>query len=241
MSFDLFKYLTTIGFFYIYGKLIIHYGEIFWVYMWDEGILWKSNLEKPRILFLLTGLGAMHLISFAKTSVPADNYSIQILLLLVFGSGFYLAVIIWTDQFRNNFQNQTSISVSPSKEGDNFNLEISEDQVQKLYHGLIRYDLINPDKTSIEDFTNVLTKDWTCHNSKIHFNMDGPSAREFYEKLSQAFPNNTMTIKKLFITSEVVVRPDGKKYKYNTLKNAPTRTPVSKHNETLVQIFKGFV
>ncbi|PKD18322.1 hypothetical protein APR41_03995 [Salegentibacter salinarum] len=37
-----------------------------------------------------------------------------------------------------------------------------------------------------------------------------PNAREFYENLSKAFLGNTMTIKNLFITSEMVVRPDGK-------------------------------
>ncbi len=241
MSFDLFKYLFTLGFFYIYGRLILHYGEIFWTFMWNEGILWKSSLEKPRILFLVTGLGLMHLIAFARTTIPPDAYAVQILLLVVFGLGFYFAVITWTDQFRKSIRNQNSISVSAPKKEDNFNLEISEDQLQKLYHGLMRYDLLNSKETSIEDFTNVLTKNWNCHSSKIHFNMDGPSAREFYENLTKAYPYCTMTMKDFFVHSGLVFRSDGKKYKYNTLKNAPTRTPVCKQNEALVKIFKGMI
>lgn len=71
--------------------------------------------------------------------------------------------------------------------------------------------------------------------------MDGPSSREFYEYLSKAFPKNTMTIKNLFITSELVLRADGKKYKYNTLKNAFTRTLVSKQNEVLINIFRALI
>ena len=46
-----------------------------------------------------------------------------------------------------------------------------------------------------------------------------------------------MTLKNLFITSGLVFRPDGKRYNYNTIKNAPTRTPVSKQKDILVQIF----
>tara|TARA_R110002020_G_scaffold427354_2_gene636705 strand:+ start:146 stop:619 length:474 start_codon:yes stop_codon:yes gene_type:complete len=123
------------------------------------------------------------------------------------------------------------------KKADNFQLKISEGQLQKLYQGLMKYDLLNPDKTSFQDFENALTKDWDTHNSKIHFKMDGPSSREFYEFLSATFPND-MTIKDFFIYSGVVLRADEKKYKYNTLKNSPTRTPVSKQNVALVNIFK---
>ncbi|SFF71546.1 hypothetical protein SAMN04488033_10637 [Salegentibacter agarivorans] len=220
MSFDLFKYLTTLGFIYIYGRLVLHYGEVFWTYMWDEEILWKSNLEKPRILFLLTGLGVMHLISFARTTITPDNYTVQILLLLAFSSGFYLAVITWTYQFRDSIQVQKAfpaLNKNKPKRENNFHLEISEDQIQKLYHGLIRYDLLNYDKTSKQDLKNVLLKNWDAHNSKIHFNMDGPSCREFHDYFIRTFPKNSLTMKNFFETSKLVLRADGKSYKYNTI------------------------
>ena len=59
-----------------------------------------------------------------------------------------------------------------------------------------------------------------------------------YMMLVKTFPNNSMTLKNLFITSGLVLRPDGKKYIYNTWKNAPTRSPISKMHATLTLIFK---
>ncbi|TDN79081.1 hypothetical protein DET49_14016 [Salegentibacter sp. 24] len=240
MSFDLFKYLTTLGFFYIYGRLILHYGELFLVYMLEDKILWKSHSEKPRILFLIIGLGFMHLMSFTSAKISPENYLFQFIILLAYGVGFYFAFVTWTDQFSNNMQVKVALPLPEKttfKKADNFQLKISEGQLEKLYQGLMKYDLLYPDKTSLQDFENALTKDWNTHDSKIHFKMDGPSSREFYEFLSTTF-SNQMTIKDLFIKSGVVLRSDGKKYKYNTLKNAPIRTPVSKQNDALIDIFK---
>jgi len=104
---------------------------------------------------------------------------------------------------------------------------------------MIRFNLIDQEETSIADFKNVLLKDWNRHSSKIHLKMDGPSCREFYEFLIKTFPNNSITLKNLFNTSGLILRPDGKKYNYNTLKNAPTRTPISKQNEVLNSIFQS--
>lgn len=237
MSFDLFKYLTTLGFIYIYGRLILHYGEMLWAYMMNERILWNIKIERPRILFMWLGLGVMHLAVYSRYTIESDTLLVPAISFLVFLAGFFLSILPWTDKFKNSMQSQKP--AGSLKKDKNFNLNISEDQAQKLYHNLMRYDLLNSEKTSLQDFRNVLIKDWDAHNSKIHFNMDGPSSREFYEYLSKAFPRNTMTIKNLFITSELVLRADGKKYKYNTLKNAPIRTPVSKNNQALNSIFKG--
>ncbi|NJY64157.1 hypothetical protein HC174_15550 [Salinimicrobium sp. CDJ15-81-2] len=101
----------------------------------------------------------------------------------------------------------------------------------------MRYDLVQQDKTSFLDFKNVFTQDWNSHRSKIYLKMDGPSCREFFEQLAQTFPSNSLTLIDFFDRSQLIVRPDGKSYKYNTIKNAPTRTPVSKHHEKLINIF----
>ena len=236
MSFDLFKYLTTLGLIYIYGRLILHYGEMLWAYMMNERILWNIKIERPRILFMGLGLGVMHLAVYSRYSIESDEFLVLGISFLVFLAGFFLSILPWTDKFKNSIQSQKS--AGSLKKNKNFNLNISEDQAQKLYHNLIKYDLLNIEKTSLLDFRNVLSKDWDAHNSKIHFNMDGPSSREFYEFLSQTFPKNTMTIKNLFITSDLVLRANGKKYKYNTLKNAHTRTPYSKNNQALNKIFQ---
>lgn len=239
MNFDLFKYLTTIGFIFIYIKLIWHYGSIFLSYMLDQENQWNIKFERPRILFVGLGLGVMHLAVYLRYTIESGTLLVPAISFLVFLAGFFLSILPGTEKFKSSMQGQTP--VSSLKKNKNFNLNISEDQAQKLYHNLMRYDLLNSEKTSLQDFRNVLTKDWDAHNSKIHFNMDGPSSREFYEYLSKAFPKNTMTIKNLFITSELVLRRDGKKYKYNTLKNAFTRTPVSKQNEVLINIFRALI
>ena len=67
--------------------------------------------------------------------------------------------------------------------------------------------------------------------------MDGPSCREFFEQLVQTFPNNSLTLIDFFDRSKLIVRPDGKRYKYNTIKNAPTRSSQSKKHFELKQIF----
>ena len=239
MSFDLFKYLTTLGFIYIYGRLILHYGEMLWAYMMNERILWNIKIERPRILFMGLGLGVMHLAVYSRYTIESDTLLVPAISFLVFLAGLFLSNLPWTEKFKSSMQSQKL--ASSLKKDKNFNLNISEDQAQKLYHNLMRYDLLNSEKTSLQDFRNVLTKDWGAHNSKIHSNMDGPSAREFYEYLSKTFPRNTMTIKNQIITSELVLRADGKKYKYNTLKNAFTRTPVSKQNEALIDIFRALI
>lgn len=204
--------------------------------MMNERILWNTKIEKPRILFMGMGLGVMHLAFYSRYTIESDTLIVLAISFLVFLAGFFLSILPWTDKFKNSIQSQKS--AGSLKKNKNFNLNISEDQAQKLYHNLMKYDLLNIEKTSLLDFRNVLSKDWDAHNSKIHFNMDGPSSREFYEFLSQTFPKNTMTIKNLFITSDLVLRANGKKYKYNTLKNAHTRTPYSKNNQALNKIFQ---
>lgn len=104
---------------------------------------------------------------------------------------------------------------------------------------MVRFDLIDQEATSLIDFKNVLLKDWDSHQSKIHLKMDGPSCREFYDYFKKSFPNNSMTLKGIFITSQLIVRPDGNEYNYNTLKNAPTRSPISKRHSTLKTIFQN--
>ena len=103
---------------------------------------------------------------------------------------------------------------------------------------MVRFDLLDQEKTSIEDLRNVLLKDWNSHSSKLYLKMDGPSCREFFDYLVKTYPNNSMTLKNVFITSGLVRRPDAKKYNYNTLKNAPTRSPLSKMHVTLNSIFE---
>ena len=236
MSFDLIQYLFTLGILYIYGRSILHYGLTFIHFMLDQEMVWKSKFEKPRILFLLTGLVFMHLMIYTHETLNAKNLLLRGIIIAVFGLALFLSHKAWTNNFENNLRKQKKLASQPN--GKNFNLKLSEIQIQRLYNELVKYDLLWSEKTSFFDFKKVLTQNWDNHNSKIHFNMDGPTCREFYEFLAKTIPGNNLTLKSFFVSSKLILRPDGKNYKYNTIKNAPTRTPVSKHNETLSHIFK---
>ncbi len=178
----------------------------------------------------------MHLMVYSLNSIQTDKPVVPAIILIVFLLGFYLSIIPWTEKFKRSVQNQKLIS--SLKKINNFNLNIGEHQLKILYQELIRYELLNSQRTNFRDFKNVLNEDWDTHNSKIQLNMDGPSTREFYDHLSGVFPNSTMTMKDFFIRSELILRFDGKKYNYNTIKCAPVRTPVSKYSEILVSIFR---
>ena len=234
MYFDLFGYLFSLALLYLYGRIVFHYGTVFIRYMVNDQCVWKLDVERPRLLFTLVGLGFMHLMQYAQTGPGSDNYLFQSITVVTFFLGFFLAQMAWTEKFENKFEVKKS---HHSEKINNFQFKISESQIQQLYNELTRYDLLCPEKTNLEAFKTVLTEKWDCHDSKIYLKLDGPSSREFYEHLVKTFPSNASTLKIFFETSGVIVRANGKSYKYNTIKNAPTRTPVSKHYETLTKIF----
>tara|TARA_B100001063_G_C16683364_1_gene513030 strand:+ start:248 stop:967 length:720 start_codon:yes stop_codon:yes gene_type:complete len=236
MNFDVFTYLFRLAFIYIYSRLAIHFAPIILFYFINSNFGITGYLEKPRILFHLTGLSFMHLMFTFHQTYESSGVPIQLLVLLVFFLGVFFCLILWGEKFKSSFSEK--LRIKAAKPSFNFNLSISDIQINRLYNEMIRFDLIDQEETSIADFKNVLLKDWNSHSSKIHPKMDGPSCREFYEYLIKTFPNNSITLKNLFITSGLILRPDGKKYNYNTLKNAPTRTPISKQNEVLNSIFQ---
>ncbi|MDT0690330.1 hypothetical protein RM549_11075 [Salegentibacter sp. F188] len=236
MSFDLFPYLTSIAFIYIYGRLANHFAPKIYCYFLNESIVWQKQIEKPRIFLHLIGLSFMHLMVYSNSSIEITGLLIQFITWLTFILGFFACQFTWTKKFEATFTPQLKRSTARSSE--NFNLSISDLQLIQLYNELVRFDLLNQDLTTVEDFNNVLLKDWKEHNSKLHLKMDGPSCREFYEYFIRTYPNNSLTMKNLFVTSKLVLRADGKSYNYNTIKNAPIRTAVSKHNESLIKIFR---
>lgn len=156
MSFDIIKYLTTLGFIYIYARLVLHYGSFFLNYMLDQGVYWKSNFEKPRLLFLGLGLGLMHLMAYSRNSIETDNYFLPGIILSVFSLGFYFSTIPWTEKFEDNFQRRKL--KQSGKKVNNFNLAISDNHLQKLYRELMRYDLLDSEKTNLQDLRMFLLK-----------------------------------------------------------------------------------
>lgn len=238
MKFDLFKYLTALGFLYVSGRLIFHYILFLIRYLLDEGKFWNPKIEKPRLLFHLIGLAFMCLIYHSHLNFSSDRLPLQIFNFLVFGLGFFFCYLSWLKRF------EVSFIPSPDNRSnhlvENFGLKISENEMTQLYNEMLRFDLLNQDLTSLMDFKSVLTKNWKEHNSKIHLKMDGPSAREFLDIFMKTFPGNNLTIKNFFQTSNTVTRTDGNPYNYHTVKNAPTRSTYSKKHEELKKIFQKF-
>ncbi|CAM4303234.1 hypothetical protein [Gillisia limnaea] len=238
MNFDLFTYLTSVAFIYVYGRMAIHYLPWVLNYILNEPFNWQSKLEKPRILLHLLGLSFMHLLYYSHNSIENKGIFFQIIISVTFSFAFLVCYFSWTEKFQVSFKPQLKNNAPRSSE--NFNLSISEIQLVQLYNEMVRYDLLSTERTSLLDFKKVLTDNWDSHNSKIYFKMDGPSCREFYEFLVKTFPKNSLSLKNFFNSSKLIVRPDGKTYNYNTIKNAPTRSSYSKRHSDLNLIFQKF-
>ena len=93
MRFDLLQYLFALGTFNIYGRIFLYYGLNGINYMLDQKFNWKTELEKPRILFLLVGLVFMHLMIHAnQTFANQDYFSLSIGIFLNF---IFVAVVAY--------------------------------------------------------------------------------------------------------------------------------------------------
>ena len=84
---------------------------------------WISKIEKPRILFLVLGLGLMHLSVFSRYAIESDTFLVLGISFLVFLAGFFLSILPWTDKFKNSIQRQKP--AGSLKKAKNFNLDIS--------------------------------------------------------------------------------------------------------------------
>ena len=235
MLYELGTFFYITGFIYVYALLLAHYGKIVLRYFMNENLNWNANIEKPRILVHLIGLSIMHLLfyQFHRTA--------STLTLIIETSAFIVAVVFcqisWRPLFLQQFKSEKQ--TPPTSKLTSFKLQISTAEIRLLYNGLVRYHLINMDKTSLADMKNVLTKSWDEHQSSIYFELDAPSCREFYDFLNKRFPENRLSLKAFFRYSKCIKRPDGELYNYNTIKTATLRTPISKKHEEIAKIFKS--
>ena len=238
MKFDLFKYLSALGLLYIIGRLLLHYALFAIRYFLNEQTLWNPRIEKPRFLFHLLGLSIMLFIFQSHSNWPTDHVLLRVFMAMAFITAFFFCQVTWSGRFRNSFLPSKTISKPSAHE--NFRLKISEMELVQLYNDLVRFDLMDQDLTTSSDFRTVFTKNWKEHNSRIHLTMDSPSAREFLDHLIRTFPEKNLTIKNFFQTSDLVRRADGQPYKYNTVKNAPSRSLYSKKHAELNKIFRKY-
>ncbi len=232
---DFIKYLLLASFAYVYVRLLIPYVGFFARYMFNESTQWDKYIEKPRLVFYGIGLLLMHSSYSALLEYASDPSSIfYISNWVIFFGGIVLSQITWTDKFKNVFIPKIKEKL---KKQHNFNISTTIDQLKDLYNSLVTYDMIIAERTDKDDFVKVFIEDWNTHDSKVYFKLDAPSCREFYELFKVTFPKNTMSVIDFFKRSDTIRREDGKPYKYATVKDAKSRTPISKRSKELKTIF----
>ena len=230
------KYIMLSCLALVYIRLLIPYIGYFARFMFNEPSGWDKYVEKPRLVFYGAGLIMMHsnyssVLEYSNQ--PSDFFFYASC--FIFLGGMAMSLVSWSKRFRSIFIPKIKEQLKPRD--NNFRLSASKGHLGALYDELVRYDMIVHERTSKEDFINVLTKDWKTHYSRIYLKLDSPSCREFYESLKQNFPKNSLTLIDFIERSETICREDGQSYNYNTVKNALYRTQVSSSSDDLKAVF----
>ncbi len=223
---------------YVIIRLMVPYIALFARFMFNEPFKWDKYVEKPRLVFYGMGLSVMHLgytgIIEPLERFPIFSYAIGSFLFL---GGMFMAQVTWTKRFEKIFIPKIKEKLKTSR---NFNISISESQLEKLYDNLVRYDMVIIDKTSKDDFIQCFLKDWDEHDAKIHLKLKNPACKEFYELFKLTFPKNDLQLIDFIKNSDLLRREDGRRYNYDTVRNALTRNRVSKRSEDLEAVFASF-
>ncbi len=231
------KYLLLLCFAYAYVRLLIPYIGFFARFMFNEPVRWDKYVEKPRLVFYGLGLVLMHgsYSTFFEPIAILPTF-FNVLNWFVFVSGIILTQLTWSKKFKGVFIPKIKEKL---KRKNNFNISATDGQLKNLYNGLVRHDMIIMELTKVEDFIKVLKENWNTHDSKIHFKLDAPSCREFYELFKVYFPENSLSVIDFFKRSNTIRREDGKPFTYSTIKDAKSRTPISKKSDKLKTIFSN--
>lgn len=95
------------------------------------------------------------------------------------------------DSIENN-QNKIKNNSSSKIIKSNYQIEVKNEILEKIYKELDRYNLIDIDRTSKEDFIKVFKLDWKDHNSVIHFEITNVELKYFIkcfnEDLNEKIP-----------------------------------------------------
>lgn len=88
--------------------------------------------------------------------------------------------------------NQIKNNSSSKKIKGNYQIEVKNEVLEEIYNELNRYDFIDIDRTSKEDFIKVFKLDWKDHNSVIHFKITNVEIKFliecFNEDLNEKIP-----------------------------------------------------
>ncbi len=74
-----------------------------------------------------------------------------------------------------------------STEKNNFNIDVNKHLLSKLYTNLTLNDFIDENKTSKNEFIQVLIEDWGSHNSFIYLNLDHFQTKIFIDEFNDKF------------------------------------------------------
>ena len=77
--------------------------------------------------------------------------------------------------------NQIKNNSSLKKIKGNYQIEVKNEVLEEIYNELNRYDFIDIDRTSKEDFIKVFKLDWKDHDSVIHFKITNVEVKFFIE------------------------------------------------------------
>ncbi|WP_146129939.1 hypothetical protein [Flagellimonas meridianipacifica] len=232
------KYFMITCFAYVIIRIAVPYLVLFLRFMFNEAFKWDKYVEKPRLVFYALGLFSMNL-GYNGIVEPLERFSIFSYATggFLFLIGMFTTQLTWSKWFERIFIPKIKEKLKTSR---NFNISISKSQLGKLYDNLVRYDMVIIDKTSKVDFIQCFLEDWDEHDSKIHLKLKNPACKEFYELLKMSFPKNDLQLIDFIKNSDVLRREDGRRYNYDTVRNALTRPRVSKRSEELEAVFAPF-
>ena len=226
------KYLMLACFAYVAIRIVVPYLVLFMRFMFNEPFKWDKYVEKPRLVFYALGLFSMRLgytgIMEPLERLPKFSYATVIFLFLI---GMFTMHLTWSKWFERIFIPKIKEKLKTPR---NFNISVSEFQSEKLYDNLIRYDMVNINKTSKDDFIHCFLKDWDEHDAKIHLKLKNPAYKEFFELLKMTFPKNNLQLIDFIKNSDLLRPEDCQLYNYNTVRIALTINSVSKRREVLV-------
>tara|TARA_Y100001933_G_scaffold250648_1_gene287198 strand:- start:191 stop:907 length:717 start_codon:yes stop_codon:yes gene_type:complete len=223
---------------FVYARLMVPYGALLVRFVFEEPLRWNRYVEKPRLFFHAIGLFLMHTSHTTIMEHLERPHSFFFLSSsLVFFLGMLLALVTWSRKFKGVFIPKIKERLRSRK---NFNISATESQLGRLYDNMVRYDMVDFDRTSKEDFVNCLLMDWDAHGSKIHLRLGNPACKEFYELFRTTFPKNGLQLVDFVKNSDILRRGDGLPYNYDTVRNALTRNRVSKRSKELEAVFAPF-
>ena len=237
--------IVTIGFIYFIFPIIKKYLVILFQDVLGIKYQWNKNIDKPRVFFLmmLTPIFFFSGINLSKVSFSTDFFNLKdlldyfqlltyILYLTTFIAIIFISKYIWSEKFENSFlplikKKVKNVSINKHE------IQIDDIKLKNIYTELKQYDFINLE-TLFKDFKSAIN---FIENKdiKVVFNIDGPDFRCLFELLKKHNTNNKLEFKSFLLNNKMIVKSDGKSYRYVTLKDSNYSS--SKNNQTLKKIF----